>query len=274
MLQKWRHNNGSTVFMLISAKTKRDLLCEQKSMATWQQQNLGTITDTLSWYKFSPLGGIRVKPKLHMRRRRIYESLEKPSQKPKVIHTYNLWKFGKYCEESSWNHRATTLHRSETSGIAERAVRRQKEETSAVLLQSGSDDKWRSDSMECYCCLRDDQDLLADGKSQNERRYGASFLWHALFAGWIWEEDILIAEIEELEKLDASEIYPRRLIAKEVLTTQKVGEFVFPVADGSSKLSGRNYEFQEPTLRRESTVKRENLSGESHDDREEFRPEE
>ena len=35
--------------------------------------NLGTITDTLSWYKFSPLSGIRVKTKLHKRRRRIYE---------------------------------------------------------------------------------------------------------------------------------------------------------------------------------------------------------
>ena len=81
-LQKWRHKNRSTVFMLTSAKTKRDLLCEQKSMVTWQQQstksstkdvNLGTITDTLSWYTFSPLSGIRVKPKLHRRRRRIYE---------------------------------------------------------------------------------------------------------------------------------------------------------------------------------------------------------
>ena len=40
---------------------------------------------------------------------------------------------------------------------------------------------------------------------------------HALFAGGIWEEDILAAEIEELEKLDASETYPRRLNAKEVL---------------------------------------------------------
>ena len=36
--------------------------------------NLGTITDTLSWSKFSPLNGIRVKPKLHRRQRRIYES--------------------------------------------------------------------------------------------------------------------------------------------------------------------------------------------------------
>ena len=46
------------------------------------------------------------------------------------------------------------------------------------------------------------------------------------------------------------------------------------MADGSAKLSGRDYEVQEPTLRRESTARRENLSGESHGDREEFRPEE
>ena len=114
--------------------------------------------------------------------------------------------------------------------------------------------------MKCCCYLRNDQDLLADGKSQNERRF--------------WEEDILIAEIEELEKLDASETYPRKLNAKEVLKTQKDGELKFPVADGSAKLPGRDYEFQEPTLRREFTVRRENLSEESHDDREEFQPEE
>ena len=57
----------------------------------------------------------------------------------------------------------------------------------------------------------------------------------------IWEEDILIADIEELEKLDASETYPIILNAKEVLITQKDGEFVFLVADGSAKLSGRDY---------------------------------
>ena len=47
-----------------------------------------------------------------------------------------------------------------------------------------------------------------------------------------------------------------------------------PVADGAAQLSGRDYEFQEPTLGRESTVRRENLSGDSHGDWEEFRPEE
>ena len=68
----------------------------------------------------------------------------------------------------------------------------------------------------------------------------------------------------------ASEIYPRRLNAKEVLIIQRDGEFIFPVADGPAKLSGRNYEFQEPTLRRESTVRRDNLSGEFHVDRKSF----
>ena len=74
--------------------------------------------------------------------------------------------------------------------------------------------------------------------------------------------------------MDASEIYPRRLHAKEVLITHKHGECVFPVTDGSATLSGRDYEFQESTLRRESTVRRENLGGESQGDREEFQSEE
>ena len=37
-----------------------------------------------------------------------------------------------------------------TNGIAERAVRRVKEGTSAVLLQSGLDENWWADSMECF----------------------------------------------------------------------------------------------------------------------------
>ena len=65
-----------------------------------------------------------------------------PSQKPKVIYTDNLLEFGKACEELTWNHRTTTPHRSETNGIAERAVRRVKEGTSAVLAQSGLDEQW------------------------------------------------------------------------------------------------------------------------------------
>ena len=61
---------------------------------------------------------------------------------------------------------------------------------------------------------------------------------------------------------------------QKVLITHKDGEFVFLVADGSSTFSGRDCEFQESTLRREHTVKREILSGESQGDGEEFQPEE
>ena len=61
---------------------------------------------------------------------------------------------------------------------------------------------------------------------------------------------------------------------KKFLMTHKDAEFVLPVADRSAKLSERDYEFQEPTLRQEFTVRRENLGGESHGDREEFQLEE
>ena len=57
------------------------------------------------------------------------------TRKPKVIYTDNSLKFGKSCEELSWNHCTSTPHRSETNGIAERAVRRVNEGTSAALLQ-------------------------------------------------------------------------------------------------------------------------------------------
>ena len=106
------------------------------------------------------------------------KSLQKfvePSQKPKVIYTDSSLEFRKSCEELSWNHRTSTPHRSEINGIAERAVPRIKEGTSAILLQSGLDEKWWSDSMECYCYLRNVQDLLTDGKTPCERRFGESF---------------------------------------------------------------------------------------------------
>ena len=43
----------------------------------------------------------------------------------------------------------------------------------------------------------------------------------------IWEGDILVADIEELEKMDASEIHARRLNAKEVLTPQSGEHFLY-----------------------------------------------
>ena len=47
------------------------------------------------------------------------------------------------------------------------------------------------------------------------------FVGYALIARRIWKGNIVIADIEEMEKMDASEIYPRRNSAKEVLTPQR-----------------------------------------------------
>ena len=98
-----------------------------------------------------------------------------PRRKPKVIYTDNSLEFGKACEDLSRNHCTSTPHRSETNGIAERAVRRVKEGTSAVILQSGLGNEWWVDSVECYTFLGNIQDLLSDGKTPWERRFGMPF---------------------------------------------------------------------------------------------------
>ena len=110
-----------------------------------------------------------------------------------------------------------------------------------------------ADSMECYCYLRNVQDLLADGRTPHERRFGEPFkspiiplgalvechpistrdqmrlhefgkkvlpgifVGYALIPERFWNGDILIADLEELKNMEASEIYPRRINAKETL---------------------------------------------------------
>ena len=48
------------------------------------------------------------------------------------------------------------------------------------------------------------------------------FLGYALYAGGIWKDDKMAADIEELETMDASEIYAKRLNAKEVIFHLKI----------------------------------------------------
>ena len=102
--------------------------------------------------------------------------------------------------------------------------------------------KWWVDSMECYCYLRNVQDLSSDGKTPHERRFGEPFkgpvnlfgslmeyqpisakdqsrlhqfgkkvlpeifFGYAIFAGKIWKGDILVADIEELETMDRNSV--------------------------------------------------------------------
>ena len=100
--------------------------------------------------------------------------------------------------------------------------------------------------MECHTYLRNVTDLLSDGKTPYERRFGQPFkepiipfgslveyhpitakdqsrihqfgkkvlpelfLGYALYAGGIWKGDVLVADLEELETMDASEIYSKK----------------------------------------------------------------
>ena len=128
--------------------------------------------------------------------------------------------------------------------------------------------------MECYTYLGNIQDLLSDGKTPYERLnrvpfngpvvpFGAMveyhpisaegqsrihqfgkkvlpglFLGYALYAGGFWKGDVLIADFEELETMDASE-----------------------AADGRIKLFGGDQELRTPTMIREHPIR-----GDSHID--------
>ena len=89
----------------------------------------------------------------------------------------NSLEFGKSCEHLSWHHCASTPHRSETNGIAERAVRRVKEGASAVLVQSGLDEKWWADSMECH--LR--PTTRSSTMKENRRTIRSMQLWYGIW---------------------------------------------------------------------------------------------
>ena len=108
------------------------------------------------------------KTKTSQETQRSLQKFLEPDRNSKVIYTDNSLEFGKACEDLSWNH-------CTSNGIAERAVRRVKEGTSAVLLQSGLNESWWADSLECYTSLRNVTDLLSDGKTPYERLFGQPF---------------------------------------------------------------------------------------------------
>ena len=86
------------------------------------------------------------------------------------------------------------------------------------------------------------------------------FLGYALYAGGIWKGDVLVADLEELETMGASEIYSKRLNAKEVIFP-KQGEFIFPIADGRIKPLGGDQDLRTSTL-----IRHRSIRGESHVD--------
>ena len=73
-------------------------------------------------------------------------------------------------------HDHSTVHRPQTNGVEERAVRRVKEGTSCCLVQSGLHECWWTYAMECYCTLRNIVDIVANkDKTPFELRYSCSW---------------------------------------------------------------------------------------------------
>ena len=231
---------------------------------------------------------------------RTLQKFLEPERKPRVICIDNSLEFGKACEDLSRNHCTSTPHRSETDGIAKRAVRRVKEGTSAVLLQSGLNESWWADSMECCTYLRNVTDLLSDGKTPCERHFGKPFegtCCSICFTCWvspnncersvpnpsIWKESStwIVPRIRSprggnLERVTYwsqtlrswrrwthRKSIRKDFSAKEVISPQK-GEFTFPTADGRIKIPGGEQELTTSTLIRPRPSRGEDQKGLFH----------
>ena len=153
--------------------------------------------------------------------------------------------------------------------------------------------------MECYCSLRNVTGLLSDGKTPCERRFGEpfkgsispsgemvevhpistrdqsrldqfdktvfanNFLGYAFFSGRNLERRHCDCGYQGIGKDGRIRIlHSENQCERSIDITKKRDEFIFPIAHGTAKLSGRFYEIREPTLRREQTVRREGFRGE------------
>ena len=87
-------------------------------------------------------------------------------------------------------------------------MRRIKERTSAVLMQSGLDEEWWADSMEFHCHMRNIQDLLSDGKTPYEARFGIPFHGSVIPFGVMVEYHPISAEDPSRQHQFGPEVLP------------------------------------------------------------------
>ena len=83
------------------------------------------------------------------------------------------------------------------------------------------------------------------------------FLGYALYAGGIWKGDVLIADLEELETMDASEIYSKKDSMRKDDISKRKRRIYFPIADGRIKTFGGDQELRTSTLVRHRPIRGE-----------------
>ena len=189
-----------------------------------------------------------------------------------------------------------SIIRSETNGIAERAVRKRKLELllcrynpawmkngglipwNATVICEMSQNSWQMGEQLLNCDLENHSKAASfrlvqwlnillslrktiQGSINLVRTCYWKFLGHALFSGEICKGDILVADIEEVQNLDASDIHARRLNAKKIITPKSGEHFIFSIAYGTVKLSGRDHGIRKSTLTRDQPVRSEDLRG-------------
>ena len=133
-----------------------------------KEVNHATIIDMPWWYKIWQLSGYNLTHVKTKTSQETQKSLMKFLEPDEETTSHSHWQF-LVIWQVLWRINLESLYVNTTQignkwDCWERAIRRVKEGTSAVLFQSGLDNEWWPDSMECYCFLRNIQDLLSDGR--------------------------------------------------------------------------------------------------------------
>ena len=142
-----------------------------------------------------------------------------------------------------------------------------REGTSAVLLQSGLDEKWWADSMELLLSAKHSRSLVwwedtiwkevrdtisrTSDPVRSSGRISPFFCWRPIETTLIWCKSLA---------------WYIPWTCEEVLTPLRGEHFIFPVADGTVKISGEDQDLRTSTLIRDSPDRGEeqdNLRGES-----------
>ena len=276
--QKLRHLQENHRLQRLLAENALALPCTSSRKLWWLDNSRSQCSQWRMWIsKQSPIRcrGTRIGNSMDSiipvqnknfirKKKRAYKSSWSRRGKPKVIHTDNSLKLGKACEDLSWNHRTSTLHRSQTKRCCWKSGTQNwgRDFCNIDAIRSGWQNGGRilcsvcaiCEAFKTYCLMGRHLtnggscewlkgriiSFWFDGRissyflpkncrhSTNSVRksYLEYFLGYLLYARVrIWKGDILVADIEELEKMDASQIHARTLNAKEVLTPQNGEHF-------------------------------------------------
>ena len=148
-----------------------------------EQHNIFVILDRYSQF----LQAYAAKQKSTEETKKAFQRYFEPNQEPEHVYSDNSKEIKKACDELGYTHDTSTPHRSETNGVAERAVRRVREGTAAVLTQSGFTEHWWSLAMQAFCFLRCVVDKLDNGQTAYFNRFGVDYSGPAIPFGALVE---------------------------------------------------------------------------------------